>query len=56
MTQETKQERIQRAKSEANSAKDRLISIMHELQEIGAVRQATSLEVIIIKLECWQNR
>ena len=47
---------IAELKAEANVAKDRLIKIMNELQELNAVREAKSLETIIIKLEMWQNK
>lgn len=46
---------VQKAKAEANSPKDKLISILHELEECGAIREAKKLESIIIKLEIWQN-
>lgn len=49
---------VQKAKAEANSPKDKLISILHELEEYGtsgAIREAKKLEAIIIKLEIWQN-
>lgn len=52
----TKQETIRKAHSEAESAKSRLISIMYELEEVGAIRQAKSLGTIIEKLETWQNK
>lgn len=46
---------VQKAKAEANSPKHKLISILHELEECGATREAKKLESIIIKLEIWQN-
>ena len=49
-------EEIQKIKEEANTAKDRLIRAMDELREMGAIREANSLETIIIKLEQWQNK
>lgn len=52
----TKREQIEELKEEANVAKDRLIRIMYELEDIGAIREARSLETIIEKLEIWQNK
>lgn len=49
-------EEIQNIKSEANSAKEKLIRAADELREIGAIREAKSLETIIMKLEQWQNK
>ena len=51
-----KQETIRKAQSEAESAKSRLINIMYELEEAGAIRQAKSLGTIIAKLETWQSK
>lgn len=51
----TKKEIIEKAKSEANSPKDRLISILDELENAGATRDAKKLEKIIVMLELWQN-
>ena len=53
---EDKQKTIRRAQSEANAAKDRLIQICNDLYEVGAVRKAKSLEIIICRLESWQNK
>lgn len=47
---------VQTLKGDANVAKDRLIDIENKLREIGAVREANSLSVIIEKLEIWQNK
>jgi len=47
---------VYRIKNEVNTAKDRLTSAMYELEEIGAKREAKTLETIIIKLEIWQNK
>jgi threonine aldolase len=47
---------IQSLKSDCNEPKERLISVMNHLSEIGAVKEADQLEKIIIKLEVWQNR
>lgn len=56
MTKQEKKERIEYLTGyEANTAKDRLISIMHDLEEIGAVRKANSLGTIIGNLERWQH-
>ena len=47
---------IAELKSETNVAKERLMRIADELREIGANREAGSLETIIEKLEIWQNK
>ena len=52
----TKQEAIEQATYEANSAKAQLIHIMDELEEAGAISKAKSLGTIIEKLENWQNK
>lgn len=52
----TKREQTEELKEEANVAKDRLIKIMYEIEDIGAIREARSLETIIEKLEIWQNK
>jgi len=52
----TKKEVIEKAHDEANTAKDRLISIMYMLEEAGAIREANSLGTIIGKLETWQHK
>lgn len=51
-----KREEIERIKVELNTAKDRLIRAMYELEDMGAIREAHSLETIIEKLEIWQNK
>jgi len=51
-----KMERIAEIKGDVNPAKERLINAMYELYDIGAVREARSLETIIEKLEIWQNK
>lgn len=56
MTKEDKIYAIHQAKSDANTAKDRLISIEYELRDIGAIREANTLSTIICKLETWQNK
>ena len=42
--------------TEANEPKMHLIGIRNKLEEIGAIRQAKSLNTIIARLEAWQNR
>jgi len=49
-------EEIEKLKSDANTAKDRLLSIASELEHYGAVRESKSLLTIIGKLEYWQNK
>lgn len=56
MNKMEKWERVNHLKNETNSAKDRLISIEYELEEIGAIREAQTLSTIISKLEAWQNK
>lgn len=56
MGRSEKREQVDRLKNEANNAKDRLISILYELEEIGAIREAQTLGTIIGKLETWQNK
>ena len=51
-----RKEVIDRAHADANSAKDRLISIMDYLEEHGAMKQAEDLGKIILRLEIWQNK
>ncbi len=51
----TKKEIIEKAKSEVNSPKDKLISILDELESAGATRDAKKLEKIVVLLEVWQN-
>ena len=51
-----KKEMISSIKANAESAKIRLIGLLDELEEIGARREARSLEMIIKKLEIWQNK
>ena len=40
--------KIENLKIEANKAKDQLISIMYSLEEAGGIKEANSLEKIII--------
>ena len=54
--QNEKRCKINAMKAEANEPKMHLIRIRNELEEIGAIRQAVSLDTIIAKLEAWQNR
>lgn len=49
-------EEVRRLKMEANNAKERLMSIAAELEEMGAIRESKSLYTIIGKLETWQNK
>ena len=51
-----KLESIKRAHDEANTAKERLIGIMYDLESVGAIRQAQTLGTIIGKLEAWQHK
>lgn len=53
---ETKRSEIERIKGDANEAKSRLMSLVYELRDIEANREANSLETIISKLEIWQNK
>ena len=56
MTKAEKREFVEGCKRNANTAKERLIDIMQNLECVGADREAAALEKIIIKLEVWQNR
>lgn len=49
-------EKIARLKEDANTAKEKLISIAQQLYQEGAIRESQSLETIIGKLEQWQNK
>lgn len=49
-------EEIRRLKLNADTAKDRLISIASDLESVGAVRESKTLYTIIGKLEYWQNK
>ena len=51
-----KRETIENCIDEVNSVKDKLIGIMYELEECGAVRKANTLGTIIGKLEAWQHK
>ena len=56
MTREEKRTKVLQLKSEANSAKDRLMRIASDLEELGVTGEAVKLYTIIGKLESWQNR
>lgn len=47
---------IKRIKSDCNNAKNQLMKIQDNLEEIGAVKESNELRKIIIKLEIWQNK
>lgn len=47
---------LERLKSDANPAKERLMEIEDALREAGFIREANSLSAIIAKLEIWQNK
>lgn len=47
---------VERLKSEANTAKEKLMRISNELWELKDFRDAKSLMTIIEKLEIWQNK
>jgi len=46
---------VEKAQTEANAAKDRLLSIARSLEAVGAKRKAASLLRIVARLERWQN-
>ena len=48
--------KIESLKSDCNTPKEKIINIMNELAEAGAIKEAEQLEKIIVKLEIWQNR
>lgn len=52
----SKIEEIRRLQEDANVAKERLMQIAWELEEIGAIQKSKSLETIIAHLEMWQNK
>ena len=56
MTKEEKRAKIAHLKNEACTPKSRLMELAYELEEVGAIREAKSLESIIWKLEVWQNK
>lgn len=49
-------QRIEQLKSDVNAPKHKLMEVVDKLYECDAVREAQSLEKIIIKLEIWQNK
>lgn len=49
-------QRIEQLKSDVNVPKHKLMEIVDKLYYCGAIREAKSLEKIIIKLEIWQNK
>lgn len=49
-------QRIESLKTDVNTPKHKLMEIVDKLYECGAIREAKSLEAIIIKLEVWQNK
>ena len=51
-----KRHKINVIQAEANEPKMHLVRLRFELEEIGAVRQAKSLDTIIARLEAWQNK
>ena len=56
MTKEEKFIEVQILKGDAYVAKERLMRIASHLHEIGANKEANSLETLIEKLEIWQNK
>jgi hypothetical protein len=48
-------EKIEEIKNDANRAKERLIDLLNQLEEIGATKEAEALDKIIVKLEVWQH-
>ena len=56
MTREEKRAEIAHLKNEACTPKSRLMELAYRLEELGAIREAHSLESIIWKLEIWQNK
>lgn len=56
MTREEKRAAVAHIKNEACTPKSRLMELAGKLDEIGAAREARSLESIIWKLEIWQNK
>ena len=50
-----KRHKINVIQAEANEPKMHLIGIRNKLEDIGAMRQAKSLNTIIARLEAWQK-
>lgn len=46
---------LKETECDVENAKQKLISVMHKLEEVNAIREARSLRTIIEKLEKWQN-
>lgn len=55
MANNKKREAIEQAQHDVNCAKERLMKVMDELEDAGAIRKAKSLGTIIEKLEIWQH-
>lgn len=55
MTREDRKREVERIKGDANTAKEKLMRLVDELIEAGAVREAVRLEKIVERLEIWQN-
>lgn len=49
-------QKIEQLKSDVNTSKHKLMEIVDKLYECSAVREAKTLEKIIVKLEIWQNK
>ena len=56
MTREEKRAEIEHLKNETCAPKSRLMELAYRLEELGAIREANSLNSIIWKLEIWQNK
>ena len=54
--EESRQDKFERLKGEANVAKDRLANIASQLEELGYIRKSRSLMKIVFDIEEWQNR
>ena len=55
MTASEKARKIAHLKSEASAAKSKLMDILRDLERMEARRVARSLDVIIGRIEAWQN-
>ena len=53
---EHKEEALRNANNTINTAKDRLLSIVWELEEAGLKRKAKSLYRLVGELELWQHK
>lgn len=56
MNREEKRAAVAHIKNEACTPKSRLMELAYRLEELGAIREANSLNSIIWKLELWQNK